>query len=164
MPISARRGSRITAAVGERRGFGPLLRLTERREAPFVSLRVFLLIVTLGLSHPFVTRRCNPGNNLVKSTAWRKAFLLKQTGRRSRGRAELSCASTPSRDGSKRDDEKSDFLSCPPPDPDASQVISEREERTTGQPGVWSAAENRARHLETGMNNHWRGYELSAAA
>jgi len=48
VPIAARRGSarRITAAVGERRGFGPFLRLTERRDAPFASLRVFLVMVT----------------------------------------------------------------------------------------------------------------------
>jgi hypothetical protein len=50
VPIATRRGSarRITAAVGERLGFDPFLRLTERREDPFGSLRVFLVIVTLG--------------------------------------------------------------------------------------------------------------------
>ena len=45
----------------------------------------------------------------------------------------------------------------------ASQGISEGEERTRGQSGVWSATENRARQPETGVNNRWPGYELSAA-
>ena len=79
VPTAARRGSgcRITAAVGEGRDFGPFRRLTERREAPFASPRVFLVVVTSELWHPIVTRRCNPGNNLVKSTEGRKPFFSK---------------------------------------------------------------------------------------
>ena len=103
----------------------------------------------VGVMHPFVTGRCNTGNNLVKSTEWRRPSCAKQTRPSITSPREIVVAKPPR-------------LDCPLPDPmRARGPARERTKRSIRASGQLP---------RTGLDNLKRaliivggGYELSAA-